>query len=363
MGRLAAPILCLVTCLGVAADWPSFRGSPAQDGVAADTLPDQLETLWQFKTGDAVENGAAVAGGVVYVGSFDEHLYALDLGDGRQKWKTKLGPIKAVPSVRGNRVYAGDVDGLFHAVDAAGGQEVWKFATEGGGEITSGSNFAGDRVLFGSHDQTLYCLDAAGKLAWKYAADGPIYGSPAVAGNKTFVVGCDSKLHIVDVGTGKEVGSVDLGGQTGASAAVAGDRAFVGTMSNHVLGIDLKKPEVAWRYESARRRQPFYSSPAVTDKLAIIGSRDRRVVALDRATGDEKWSFETGNRVDGSPVVAGGRVYVGSLDGHFYVLGLDDGKQIQKIKLDGPVSASPAVVAGRLVIATQAGTVYCLGKK
>src|SRR5688572_10690391 len=103
------------------ADWPVFRGDPLMSGVGKAKLPDQLAERWVFKCGDAVEGAPAVAGGVVYVGSLDKHLYALDLATGKQKWKVKLGPFKASPSVKGDRVYIGDLDGKFYCVAAADG--------------------------------------------------------------------------------------------------------------------------------------------------------------------------------------------------------------------------------------------------
>src|SRR5437764_1696530 len=76
-------------------DWPLFRGNPLQTGVAASTLPDRLRVRWKFQTGDAVEGTAAIAGGTVYVGSYDKHIHALDLKSGRSKWKYEGGPFKA----------------------------------------------------------------------------------------------------------------------------------------------------------------------------------------------------------------------------------------------------------------------------
>src|SRR5262249_50195095 len=78
--------------------WPIFRGNAEQTGVASGTLPDKLEVLWKFSTNDSIEGAPAIVGGVVYVGSFDEYLYALDLADGKQKWKYKAGPTKASPA-------------------------------------------------------------------------------------------------------------------------------------------------------------------------------------------------------------------------------------------------------------------------
>jgi outer membrane protein assembly factor BamB len=342
-------------------DWRVFRGNAEQTGVVAATLPDKLEVLWKFSTKDSIEGAAAVTEGVVYVGSFDEYLYALDLASGKEKWKYKAGPIKASPAMHGGMVYVGNVDGMFHCVDAAKGEKRWTFETDG--EITSGANFAGDLILFGSHDETLYCLTKDGKEKWKFKTQGPVYGSPTLAGGKTFVAGCDSKLHVLDVATGKEERSVDLGGQTGATGAVLGDHFYVGTMTNQFDAIDWKKGRIVWTFQAEQRPQPFYSSAAVTDQLVLAGNRDRRLYALERKTGKEVWSFATAGKVDGSPVVAGKRVYAPSLDGNLYVLDLASGRQLDKIQLDGPILGSPALAVGRLIVGTNKGTVYCFGAK
>jgi outer membrane protein assembly factor BamB len=355
-------IILLVTVLtpasGRAADWPQFRGDARQSGVAASGLPDDLVPRWTFKAGDSIEGAAAVADGVVYVASMDQHLYALDLATGKENWKYRARPFKAPPSYRSGLVYVGDEEGRFHCVDASTGKSRWTF--EAGAEIPSGANFAGDAVLFGSADEHLYCLSPEGKLKWKFRlTGGPVMGSPAVVGDRVLVSGCDSTLHVLDAGTGKELAAVQLGGQTAAAPAVSGAQVYLPTMTNHVLAIDWKKAEVLWDYAAPRRQQPFYASAAVTDDLVIAGSRDKQVHAIDRKSGNPAWTFATRNRVDSSPVVVGRRVVVGSLDGNLYVLDLAKGTELKKLKLDGAIAASPAVAGECLVIGTTKGTVYC----
>src|SRR5438105_1863140 len=89
-------------------DWPLFRGDPLQTGVAKSALPDKLEIRWKVDLKKGIESTAAIAAGTVYVGCYDGHLHAFDLATGKPKWKTKLGPIKAPPSVYKDRVYVGD---------------------------------------------------------------------------------------------------------------------------------------------------------------------------------------------------------------------------------------------------------------
>lgn len=360
------PADALVRAVG-GADWPVARGDAFMTGSGTAKLPDQLEVRWEFKTGDAktsggIEGAPAIVGDTVYVASLDKHLYALELATGKRKWKVKLGAMKASPSVKGDRVFIGNLDGKFFCLKTADGSKVWEFETEG--EIMAGCNFHGSNILIGSHDSTLYCLSADGKKVWDVKTDGPVNGSPAVIGDVTFVAGCDSIFHILDAKTGKELGSVDLGGQAAATAAVVGDRAYVGTMANTVVAVDLKKKEKAWEFTPAVRQQPFYAS-AAAGELIVTGSRDKKVYGLDPKTGKQVWSFETEGQVDASPVIVGGRVYVGCLSdgGEFYVLELKTGKKIQALELDSAVSGSAAVAPDCIIVGTDKGTVYCLGKK
>jgi outer membrane protein assembly factor BamB len=345
---------------GSSKDWLLFRGSPEQAGVSRSPVPGKFQVLWTFKTEDAIEGAVAVVGNMVYAASMDEHLYAIDLVTGKQKWKYKGGPFKAPPAVRAGLVYVGDLDGLLHCVDRVKGTKKWTF--ESGAEA-GGANFHGDDVLFTSHDEHLYCVSKDGTQRWKFKTDGPIYGSVSVAEGKTFLVGCDSKLHVIDIAKGKELHSVELGGQTAATAAVRGDVLYVGTMRNEVKAINWKKGEEVWTFKPGRKAQAFYSSAAVTDKYVVIGNRDNRVYCIDRKKGTTVWSFPTGNKVDSSPVIAGSRVVVGSLDGNLYVFDLASGKEVTKVTLDGPISAAPVVVSDKVLVGTQKGTLYCLGAK
>lgn len=347
-----------------AADWPVFRGDPAMTGKGEAKLPDQLSEVWRFKTGNAIEGAPAIVGGVVYVASADKHVYAVDLATGREKWKQKLGaPMKASPGAKDGRVYVGDVNGEFHCLDAASGKVLWKY--EAPGEINSGCNFFKDTILVGSYDGTLTALNAEGKKVWDFKLDQPINGSPAVAGDRTFVAGCDNVLHVIDAASGKELASVDIEGQSGATAAVAGDLVVAGTMSNQVVAVNWKAAKKTWTFEAPRRQQPFFASAALDGDLAVVGSRDKKVYAINQKTGAEEWNFTTDGMVDGSPVIVNGRVYVGCLsnDGNFYVLDLKKGTKIQEINLDSPVTGSPAVGADCILIGTEKGTLYRFGAK
>ncbi len=359
---LGSLTLCLFLHNTATADWPIFRGNPLQTGVAAGTLPEKLEVVWTFKTDDAIEGTPAIVNGIVYLGSYDDFLYAIDLKTGKEVWKTKLFAMKAPVSYAQGRVYVGDINGDFYCLDAKTGKKLWTFPCQA--EITAGANFYKDKILIGSHDQNFYCLNTNGQQVWKVSIDGPVYGSAAVVGDRTFVAGCDSILHILDAASGKELGAVELPGQSGATAAIAGDSLYLGTAASQVVGLNWKTGKIRWRFEPRRQQRQFFASAALTDKLAIIGGRDKRIYGLDQKTGKQVWSYLTNGRVDSSPVVVNQRVYCGSMsrDGEFYVLDLQ-GNLVEKLELDGAIIGSPAFDQDRLIVGTEKGTVYCLGAK
>jgi outer membrane protein assembly factor BamB len=364
-----------------AAGWSMFRGRPDLTGVApADALPripkpvageDGLELVWTAKTGAGIESSAAIVGGVVYLSAERTadnrvvgELLALHLADGKVKWTARLeNPSRSSPAVAAGKVFVGDDGGVLYAFDAATGKPAWQFRAE---DKIAGSAVVHDgKVMVGSYDGHLYAVNAAdGKEAWKFKTeDQPVNCTPAIAGGAAFISGCDQYLRVIDIGTGKETAAINMDGQAGASPAVVGDRAYVGTFNNTFLCIDWKAKRVVWAYRNADREFPFYSSAAVTDKLAVVGGRDKLVHAIDRGTGKAVWTFQTRGKVDSSPLVVGDWVLVGSHDRKFYALDLATGRKLFEFAAGAAIAASPAVAEGRVVIANDEGDVFCFRRK
>lgn len=144
--------------------------------------------------------------------------------------------------------------------------------------------------------------------------------------------------------------------------AAIGDRVYFGTEGGTFLCIDWKQAKQVWIYEEENQGNAYRSSPAATDRVVVVGGRNRRVQAFDPGTGKELWSFAAKRRVDASPVIVGQRVFAGAADGRLYALDLQTGKLLWEYEAGGGFAGSPAVAAGRLVIASDEGVVYCFGK-
>ena len=344
--------------------WTQFRGTPALLGTSDAKLPSALKVLWTYEAGDAIESSAAIVDGVVYVGSQTGELHAVNLADGKLKWKYKASPDgigESSPTVAGGLVYIGDLIGSpARRADRVGARS--RGRSRRAPRSSRRRLSSGDKVLIGSYDSNLYALGAKdGKLAWKVQTEGYVHATPAVVDGVAYIAGCDEILRGIRIADGVEVLKMPFGAYTGASPAIVDGRAYYGTYENDVLAVDLKAKKIVWSYKHPERSFPFYSSPAVLGDRVVVGGRDKMVHALDRKTGKALWTFATGARVDSSPVVSGGLAYIGSNDGKLYVLDVATGKSVFQFEAGGPLSASPALASGRLVIGSQDGKLFCLG--
>ena len=123
--------------------WTRFRGTPSLTGGAAVSLARPLKPAWSFEAKDAIGTSAAIVDGVVYVGSRDGLLHALDLATGKVRWQysTNSSIEESSPAVHDGVVFVGDMDGVVHAVDARTGKSRWTFKTDA--EIHSSPNVWG----------------------------------------------------------------------------------------------------------------------------------------------------------------------------------------------------------------------------
>src|SRR5262249_2766246 len=84
-------------------------GLPVPNIPAPPTRP--VSKMWAFRTNDYIDSSPAVANGVVYVGSDDNKIYAIDTQSGQQKWVFATGSyVNSSPAVVDGVVYVGSVD-------------------------------------------------------------------------------------------------------------------------------------------------------------------------------------------------------------------------------------------------------------
>ncbi len=347
-----------------AEDWPLARGNVAGTGATSESLPDDMQLLWELDVeGLGFDAGPIIASGRVFAADHDGRVLAVDLQSGQELWRIELDTgFVASPAYRAGVLYVGDYDGTLHALDAANGAEKWQYAS--GTEIDGSPNFFEQLVLFTSQNGNLYAVHIAdGSLAWQYETGDQLQCGPTLAGDKTFLGGCDSFLHIVDVNNGQAVGQpLAIDAPTGSTPSVLGNRVFVPTYAGEIFCYQMPETTPLWRFKNPQLAAEFKNSVAVADGLAVAASRNKRVFAIDVDNGQVVWEQTLRKRCDASPVIAGSRVVVASADGRITLFDLKNGEEKWMFEVKPGFLGAPAVADGRLVVANDRGTIFCFGK-
>ncbi|MDG5805548.1 PQQ-binding-like beta-propeller repeat protein [Streptomyces ossamyceticus] len=320
-------------------------------------VPKPGTLVWKYGTGGPVAPALLAAGGLVYAGSRDGSMYALDAETGKRRWAFGTGNgVYTCPAVVGGVAYFGSADYHLYAVDVRTGEQRWQFSA--GGEVNSSPVVAGGVVYVGCDDGRLYAVDArSGDRKWTFAAGGRIRSSPLVAWNKVYVGSEDSRLHAVDVKTGKPRWSFTTGGDVKSSPAVADRIVYAGSYDGNLYAVNCDTGELRWTFETGGG---VGSSPAVSGGVVHVGSDDGRLYAVDALTGRRKWTFTIGDVVYSSPTVLGDAVYVGSKNGNLYAVRADTGRSIWTYRTGADIRSSPAAAAGTVYVGNDSGTVYAV---
>lgn len=337
--------------------WTQFRGGGAQRGLAAGTLTESLTPLWRHETGGPIRSSAVVDARRVYVGSDDGTVRAVDRTTGALLWQYQTGgPVAAPPLLVDGVLYVGSESRSIVSLNAVDGSVRWtRLAAD---KVTASATWLPNppTVIVGAYDGTLHALAPLdGSPRWTYDTGSYLYGSPALVGDQLVLGGCDGNLHVLGT-DGKLRRTIPIGAYVGASVAADGDTAWVGHFGDALLAFDPATGATRWTW--AENGFPVLSSASVTDDRIVFGSRDRKVHALDRATGTPIWTFPTLGKVDSSPVVAGDKLVIGSMDGRLYLLDLAFGDLLWSFDAGQPITATPAVADGQVFVGAHDGVLY-----
>jgi len=343
-------------------DQPVYRADVGRTGhVAGALVPVAVEEAWRirgFNPGGhtAAKGSAAAVDGVLYIGSDDGTLHAIDAASGRTLWTAATEPstngIHGTPAVHGSLVLVGAYDGRLYAFDRATGSRAW--ATKLGDHIGSSPLVWQDRVYVSVE------TDRPSGILTVLDFDGNVLATdPRMMSHPHSSVGLDPALGVLAVGdnTGN-LTAWDLGlglrfvFRTGNDVkgpiAVADGSAYFGSWDHRVYRVDLATGEEVW---SRKVPDLVMSGAALADGTVYIGSHDGRLYALDAEDGGLRWSYQTGGRVYGSPTVADGKVLVGSHDGLLHCVDAVTGERLWTHRVGGHVSGTPVLAGDGVVIA------------
>ncbi|MBN2543876.1 PQQ-binding-like beta-propeller repeat protein [bacterium] len=377
--------------------WPQFHFDAQNRGLSpytCDCDSTDVAVQWVFETGGAVLSSPSLAEGcIVFVGSNDSCLYALDAASGDMLWRYRTGGSIGYSSPAlspDTLVYIGAADGYIYAVTFSGALS-WRYRLRfdtGGIKGSPTIDYSIGKVYICSDHTSspwagwLTCFNLDGAFNWE--AYPPWSGSwimstPAI----------DDESYIFTTDWANSPGGLTCWNTSGAdlwcwaSPTVSGemdilsspsidnsrDRIYFGgnksplnPTATKVFGVDYtySSASLAWEYNVSENIQ--YSTAAIgRDGAVYIGVNSHNVHAFE-PDGSVRWIFPTGGVVRSSPVVdSNDVVYVGSADGYVYAIN-PDGTLKWRVETGGAVYSSPAISPdGTIFIGSNDGKLYAIG--
>lgn len=317
-----------------------------------------VQPIWVFKCEDEIRQKAAVAKNMVFVGAYDNNLYAIKMDSGEFVWKFPAEDSVggSIPFVYEDNVFIGSADKHLYSIQTRNGRLNWKFAANG--PIYSSPTAKFDHVFFGSDDGYIYAVNTKhGRSAWKANAFAPVRCTPYLDDEFVYFGTEGGYVYCLELSSGTRKWQAEAKRAVISSPTVVDEIVLVGSMDSTVYAFDAVSGWTIWRF---RTRRPIISSPAVHDNNVYIGSSDGNLYALDLESGRQLWAFETEGQVNSSPAVWEDSVYFGSTDGNVYCVGQKRGKLRWTFETEHPIIASPVVVDGVVYIGSTDHNLYAL---
>lgn len=344
-----------------------FRADQKHSGTYSSPAINSPPTLkWKFKTGGPIASSAIIDRGKIYFGSNDSNFYCLDANSGNLVWKYKTGgPIPCSPAISNPTVYFLSYDGTCYALNAGNGKVRWTFKTDGEKKFSargihgneprdmmmednwdtylSSPSISEGLLYIGSGSGYCYALETGtGKLKWKFRTNGVAHSSPAVAFGNVYIGSWDTYLYALDKKTGAEKWKFKTGidtiyhNQTGiqSSPLIDDSTLYFGCRDSRLYALNAVTGELRWK--KFNRGSWVIVSPVVYgDKLIYLTSDSRKVIALNKLTGDSIYQSDVKAYIFSSPAIADETLYFGGFNGIIAAIDVNSGRKKWGYEVDG----------------------------
>lgn len=341
------------TGIGLSA-WTSFNAGTGHNALLPATAG--YAVSWRFATGGSVVMTPSVVDGVVYAGSMDGCVYALEATTGHLIWSFLANnQVMSQPLVVGGTVYFG-----------SGNKGM---ATAAGYGIVRGTGYSG-----------LYALNAAtGAEKWYFGTLGEDMPTPAYQNGVLYEASGGKTFYAVSAATGSLLWATAVGSYVSMSSpTIVGDVAVFGGAAPYALiGVNLTTHRVAWTVPLPAAKggvddvTPAGAGDTIYVQVPAGGTLEKRIIemAVDAASGNVLWQRTLGVDVanvaqrvlrqgelaaydgeeTGVATISGNRLYVGT-PALPYLWALDSrtGAVLWKQRVPQAVRTAPLVAGDRL---------------
>jgi eukaryotic-like serine/threonine-protein kinase len=215
----------------------------AYDGKIYAYKTDNLASLWDYPDNGylgALVGGLVYYNGVLYIGSSDNYVYAIDAETGTEIAKFKAGDkIWGTPAVDPvtNTLFIGSYDKKLYALDLTDLKEKWSVTTEG--SVVCTPLVDNGTVYFGSFDRNIYALDTTtGNEKWTFRGGNWFWAQPVLFKGNLYAGCLDHFVYVLDPATGDKIDSFDLKGPLAAPPVIVENLLVFVTRVGYVYKLD-----------------------------------------------------------------------------------------------------------------------------
>jgi outer membrane protein assembly factor BamB len=329
----------------------------------SDHMPQEMATAGLSFSG-ATEAGEGR--GAIFIGSHAGTYLAVSPRDGAILWRREIGPVSGTPLVTGDVVYIGTDDGLLYALDTATGAVKWKHEARGG--ILRPPVLGGDVVLFTTDNDRLIAVDrATGKFRWQYNREPPEeftirgHAGAAVEGQQVVTGFADGNLVAVSLGSGEILWVRSLAGETrqfvdvDTTPVISNGVVYAASAAGGVWGISASDGTERWR-----TRVPGTTQLVLDEGRLYVAAAESGLHALDLG-GNILWRQGFARSGDpSSPLIDGTYLFLSVSESGLYVIDKRSGALLQSFSPGPGITAAPAVAHGQLYIMSNGGLLYAM---
>ena len=168
------------------------------------------EPVWSLDLGTAVVSNPVLEDGILYVGTVDGVVYAVDLEKKSILWKytveDEMASIWGTPVLTSDAVFFGDEDGNLYAVDKKNGSALWPSPFEAGASLISSGITVDDKAVFAASDGKIFSIDSSKEPKTLTTLDAVLYSPLGFEDGKIVVVPASSEALVEAIDTnGNEV--------------------------------------------------------------------------------------------------------------------------------------------------------------
>lgn len=161
---------------------------------------------------------------------------------------------------------------------------------------------------------------------------------PIIADGRVYIATAAGNVYALDRRDGKTLWKQPVGSAVMHSPAYYDGKLYLGLQGDWngaaVLALDAATGEERWRCDTPRGG--FWTSPAITEGLVLMGDRAGIFYGIDAEDGEIRWQRDLGAPILTTAAVKEGRVYVGAENMHGYCLNTADGELVWTSRqLDG----------------------------